>query len=73
MTNNNELTTSKSKQRLLRGEYSYILTLFFNPTGYTASNGEDNREKCGRKHINSTVLLALPGENEIGHKTCKDS
>jgi hypothetical protein len=32
-------------------EYSYIPTLFFNPTDYVASNGEDDCEKCERKHI----------------------
>jgi hypothetical protein len=70
-----ELTISQCKQRHVPGEYSYILTSFFNPTNYIASNGEDDCEKRGRKHIaaHSTVLSALLGESKEGHTTCKDN
>ena len=69
-----ELTTSQHKQRYVPGEYSYILTSFFNLTDYIASNGDDY-EKHGRKHItaHSTVLSALPEESKKGHTTCKDN
>jgi hypothetical protein len=52
-----------------------ILTLFYNPTDYRASNGEDDCQKCGKKHItaHSTVLSASPGESKEGHKKSKDS